>query len=40
MSLNESIIEEAALAMPRAALIPTFSQWEKEKDGEVVLVGR
>ena len=31
MSLNESIVEDAALAMPRAALTPTLSQKEREK---------
>ena len=59
MSLNESIVEDAALEWfgelgyavghgPDLApgeyaggtLIPAFSQGEKEKDGEVVLVGR
>jgi type I restriction enzyme R subunit len=59
MSLNESIVEDAALEWfgelgyavghgPQLApgeyaggtLIPAFSQGEKEKDGEVVLVGR
>ena len=59
MSLNESIVEDAALEWfgelgyavghgPHLApgeyaggtLIPAFSQGEKEKDGEVVLVGR
>jgi type I restriction enzyme R subunit len=46
MSLNESIVEDAALEwfgeQSRVAptLIPAFSQGEKEKDGEVVLVGR
>ena len=46
MSLNESIVEEAALEwfgeQRRVAptLIPAFSQREKEEDGEVVLVGR
>ena len=36
MSLNESIVEDAALAMPMAALIPAFSQREKEEGGYVV----
>ena len=46
MSLNESIVEDAALEwfgeQSRVAptLIPAFSQREKEEDGEVVLVGR
>ena len=49
MSLNESIVEDAALEwfgeQSRFAptLIPAFSQWEKEEEGEVVrvvLVGR
>ena len=31
MSLNESIVEDAALAMPRATLIPAFSRGEKGK---------
>ena len=30
MSLNESIVEDAALIMPGATLIPAFSQVEKE----------
>lgn len=29
--LNESIVEDAALAMPMAALTPTLSQTETEK---------
>jgi hypothetical protein len=46
MSLNESIVEDAALEwfgeQSRVAptLIPAFSQGEKEEDGDVVLVGR
>jgi hypothetical protein len=31
MSLNESIVEDAALAMPMAALSPALSQREREK---------
>ena len=31
MSLNESIVEDAALIMPAATLIPAFSQKEKER---------
>ncbi|MEI6493046.1 MAG: hypothetical protein WCO94_10900 [Verrucomicrobiota bacterium] len=31
MTLNESIVEDAALAMPRATLIPDFSRGEKGK---------
>jgi hypothetical protein len=34
MSLNESMTEEAALAMPRAALTPAFSQREMEEERE------
>jgi hypothetical protein len=46
MSLNESIVEDAALEwfgeQRRVAptLIPAFSRGEKEEDGEVLLVGR
>ena len=48
MSLNESIVEDAALAMPKAALIPAFclrpsplrsgSQEERDSFGELMLV--
>ena len=31
MSLNESIVEDVALIMPAATLIPAFSHGEKEK---------
>jgi len=31
MSQNESIVEDAALAMPRAILTPTLSQKEREQ---------
>lgn len=31
MSLTESIVEDAALEMPAATLIPGFSPWEKEQ---------
>ena len=31
MSLNESIVEDVALIMPAATLIPTLSHGEKEK---------
>ncbi len=31
MSFNESIVEDAALAMPMAALTPTLSQKERER---------
>jgi len=30
--LNESIVEDAAIAMPRASLTPTLSQKERAKD--------
>jgi hypothetical protein len=46
MSLNESIVEDAALSWFREqcrvapALIPAFSQREKEEASEVLLVGR
>lgn len=31
MSLNESIVEDACLAMPKATLTPALSQVEREK---------
>jgi type I restriction enzyme R subunit len=49
MSLNESIVEDAALewfgelgysCLGAEALTPTLSQGERESYGEVVLVGR
>ncbi len=49
MSLNESIVEDAALTwfgelgyscLGAEALTPTLSQGERESFGEVVLVGR
>jgi hypothetical protein len=46
MSLNESIVEDAALqwfgeeCRVAPTLIPAFTQREKEEDSEVLLVGR
>lgn len=40
MSLNESIVEEAALTMPAATLTPALSHRERESYSVVVLVGR
>jgi hypothetical protein len=40
MSLNESIVEDAALIMPAATLTPAHSHGERESFSLVVLVGR
>jgi hypothetical protein len=40
MSLNESIVEDAALTMPAATLTPALSHGERESFSLVVLVGR